>query len=96
MNPRLLTAIAASLILFGCQQTPQTFTEAERTAVEDEIKAARDAYFDAATNLEADVLASYMDPDFIHLSNDSVADVTPEMLEEAWKTLSHVEMNVAF
>jgi len=41
--------VTAAILLIGCQQQTPVFTDVERAAVEAEITAARDAYFDAAT-----------------------------------------------
>ncbi len=88
------SALAATVVLFGCQPQTPTFTEAEEAAVEAEIRAARDAYFDAATNLDAEAMVAFWDEDFIHVSNDVILPLTLEALTEAWKPLSHIEMDI--
>jgi len=88
------SAIAATLVLLACQPQARTFTDAEKAAVEAEIGAARDAYFHAATTFDADAMVAFWDKDFIHVSNDVIAPLTLEVLREAWKPLSHIEMDV--
>jgi hypothetical protein len=83
---------AIAMLFLGCQTEPPAFTDVERAAVAAEIEAARDAYFDAATNFETDALFSFLDEDFFHMSNASIAPITEEMLREAWRPLSHIEM----
>jgi hypothetical protein len=94
MNLKLFTATAATFILLGCQPQTPTFTEKDRTSVVAEIEAVRDAYFVAATHFDADAMVAFWDKDFIHVSNDRVEPVTVEMLREAWKPLSHIELNI--
>ena len=94
MKHVLLTAMTGTLALFGCQSNAPTFTDAERQAVVAEITAARDAYFDAATHFDADAMVAFWDTDFIHVSNAYVQPLTLEVLREAWKPLSHIEMNI--
>jgi len=81
-------------VLLGCQLHAPAFTETERASVVNEIKAARDAYFDAATTLDADAMVAFWDQGFIHLSNASIEPLTGEGLKEAWRPLSHIEMDV--
>ena len=88
------SAMAATVLLMGCQPQAQTFTEAEKAAVQAEIRAARDAYFRAATSFDADAMVSLWDRDVVHVSNEKIAPLTLEALTEAWKPLSHIEMNV--
>jgi len=94
MKPRLLTAMTGILALLGCQSTAPAFTDGERDAVVAEIRAARDAYFDAATSFDADAMVAFWDEDFIHVSNAHVQPLTLEALREAWKPLSHIAMNI--
>jgi hypothetical protein len=94
MNSRLIAGLVVAVPLLGCQRPESVFTEAEKAAVVAEIEAARDAYFHAATTLDADALAPFMDQEFIHLSNSDIAPVTVDMLREAWERLSHIEMDV--
>jgi hypothetical protein len=82
------------VFFFGCQAQEPTFTDTERTAVRNEIKAARDAYFDAATSFNAEAMTAFWDEGFIHVSNARVEPLTREALVEAWKPLSHLEMDV--
>jgi hypothetical protein len=49
----LFAATAAAILLLGCQPQAPTFTDVDKAAVVAEIKAVRDAYFDAAANLDA-------------------------------------------
>jgi ketosteroid isomerase-like protein len=86
--------MAATAVLLGCQPQTATFTEAEKALVEAEIRAARDAYFDAATSLDAEALFAFVDEDFIHVSNEQIAPLTLEAAKEAWKPLSHIEMDI--
>jgi len=90
----ILIPTAAALLLLGCQPPAPTFSGAEKAAVEAEIRAARDAYFDAATTLDADAMVAFWDEDFIHVSNAYVVPLTVEALREGWRRLSHIEMNV--
>lgn len=85
---------AAAILLIGCQQQASVFTDVERAAVEAEITAARDAYFDAATRFDADAMVAFWDEGFVHFSNADFVPLTREMLAEAWVPLSHIEMNV--
>lgn len=94
MARQILIPTAAALLLLGCQPPAPTFSGAEKAAVEAEIRAARDAYFDAATTMDADVLVAFWDEDFIHVSNAYVVPLTLEALREGWGRLSHIEMNV--
>lgn len=94
MKPVLFTAMTATFILLGCQPQAPTFTDDERAAVVAEIGAVRDAYFDAATHFDADALVAYWAPDFIHVSNAYIQPLTVEEMREAWKPLSHIEMDV--
>jgi len=93
MRKPITTWPIAAILLLGCQPEPPAFTEPDRAAVAAEIEAARDAYFDAATNFDVETLVSYMDEDFIHMSNASIAPITEEMLREAWRPLSHIKMD---
>jgi ketosteroid isomerase-like protein len=88
------SALAATVLTLGCRPQAASFTDSERAVVEAEIRAARDAYFEAATSLDADALADFLDPNVIHLSNSDVAPLTTEELREAWRPLSHIEMDV--
>jgi len=88
------SVLAATAVLLGCQPQTATFTEAEEAAVEAEIRVARDAFFDAATSLDAEAMFAFLDEDFIHVSNEQIAPVTLEEATEAWKPLSHVEMDI--
>jgi len=90
----IIIQTAAAILLLGCQPPTPTFSDAEKAAVEAEIRAARDAYFDAATTLDADALVAFWDENFIHVSNAYVVPLTVEALREGWRRLSHVEMNV--
>ena len=89
------SVLAATALLLGCQPQTATFTEADEATVEAEIRAARDAFFDAATSLDADAMVAFLDEDFIHVSNDRIAPITPEVLKEAWKPLSHIELDIS-
>jgi ketosteroid isomerase-like protein len=95
MKPLLVTAIAGTALLLGCQPQAPAFTDAEREAVVAEIRAARDAYFDAATRFDAGAMVAFWDEDFIHVSNAYVQPLTLEALREAWKPLSHIAMNIS-
>ena len=86
--------VTAAILLIGCQQQTPVFTDVERAAVEAEITAARDAYFDAATRLDADAMVAFWDQGFVHFSNADFVPLTREMLAEAWLPLSHIEMDV--
>ena len=86
--------VTAAISLIGCQQQAPVFTDVERAAVEAEISAARDAYFDAATRFDADALVAFWDQGFVHFSNADFVPLTREMLAEAWLPLSHIEMDV--
>jgi hypothetical protein len=94
MKRLLLSGTTAMVLILGCQPQAPAFSDVERAAVEAEIAAARDAFFDAATTLDADALVAYWDQDFIHLSNSDIAPVTKEMLAEAWQPLSHIELDI--
>lgn len=94
MRSLFFTVAAAALLLPGCGRQGTTFTDVERAATVAEIRAARDAYFDAATTLDADALVAFWDEGFIHVSNADVVPLTLEALREGWKPLSHVEMDV--
>jgi len=94
MKQVLFTMAAAAVLLAGCQTQAPPFTEAERASVVAEIMAVRDAYFDAATHFDIDTLAAFWHKDFIHVQNNLEAPVTVEMLREAWKPLSHIEMDI--
>jgi hypothetical protein len=94
MKRLLLVAITAAIQLVGCQTAPPAFTEAERAETVAEIRSARDAYFVAATELDADALVAFWDRDFIHVSNANIVPLTPEVLREAWKPLGHIKMDV--
>ena len=59
-----------------------------------EIRAARDAYFDATTSFDADAAVAYLDEDFIHLSNSEIQPIDGKELARAWTALSHIEMDV--
>ncbi|MGD8361652.1 MAG: DUF4440 domain-containing protein [Gemmatimonadota bacterium] len=96
MKRLFFAGVGVAVLLLGCQSKASTFTDAERAAVAAEIRAARDAYFDAATNFDAPALVAFMDEDFIHLSNSDIAPVQVEELAEAWKPLSHIEMDIHF
>ena len=93
MKQVFFAAAATAFLLLACQSQAPTFTDAERALVAAEIEAARDAYFEAATSLDADAMTAFWDRDFIHVSNASIAPLTCEALKEAWKPLSHLEMN---
>jgi ketosteroid isomerase-like protein len=95
MKPAILTATLATVLLLGCQSQIPSFTDEERASVEAEIKDVRDAYFDAATTFDADAMVAYWDDDFIHVSNAYVQPLTLEGLREAWKPLSHMEMDIS-
>jgi hypothetical protein len=88
------SVVTATILLIACQQQAPVFTEVERAAVEAEITAARDAYFDAATRFDADALVAFWDQGFVHFSNADFVPLTREMLAEAWVPLSHIEMDV--
>lgn len=94
MKPLTIAGAALLVLFLGCQSQAPTFTDAERAAVVAEIKAVRDAYFDAATSLDANAIASFWDPDLLHVSNASIMPLTREELAEAWRPLSHIEMHV--
>ena len=94
MSKLLLAQVAATVLLLGCQPQASTLTDAEKAAVRAEIKAVRDAYFHAATTLDADAMVAFWDEDFIHVSNAYVVPLTLEALREGWKPLSHIEMDV--
>lgn len=82
------------LLLSGCCPETSTFPATERAAVEAEIGAARDAYFEAATTFDADAMVSMWDESFIHLSNGSIVPLTLAGLREAWGPLGHIEMDI--
>ena len=86
--------VTAAILLIGCRQQAPVFTDVERAAVEAEITAARDAYFDAATRFDADAMVAFWDQGFVHFSNADFVPLTREMLVEAWLPLSHIEMDV--
>jgi hypothetical protein len=86
--------LALTLFLLGCQPQTTSFSEADEAAVRDEIEAARDAYFDAATSFDAEAMVAFWDRDFIHVSNDEILPLSLEALTEAWKPLSHIEMDI--
>ena len=90
----LSSAATAAALLTGCQQRAPVFTDVERAAVEAEIAAARDVYFDAATRFDADALVAFWDQGFVHFSNADFVPLTRDMLAEAWVQLSHIEMDV--
>jgi hypothetical protein len=90
----LICVALAAIVLIGCQQQTPAFTGVERAAVEAEIAAARDAYFDAATRFDADAMVAFWDERFVHFSNADFVPLTREMLAEAWLPLSHIEMDV--
>ena len=94
MSKLLFAQAAATVMLLGCQPQAPIFTDAERAAVVAGIRAARDAYFDAATTLDADAMVAFWDEDFIHVSNAYVVPLTLEALREGWRPLSHIEMDV--
>jgi hypothetical protein len=96
MKRLLFVGTAATVVLLGCQPQAATFTDVERAAVAAEIRAARDAYFDAATHFAAETMVAFWDRDFIHVSNAYVAPLTREALAEAWRPLSHIDMNVTY
>jgi ketosteroid isomerase-like protein len=89
-----ITSVLVTAILLGCQPQAPTFTEAEKAAVEAEIRAARDAFFDAATSLDAEAMYAFLDEDFIHVSNEQIAPMTQAAAAEAWEPLSHIELNI--
>ncbi len=91
---RLFTVEFVAALLLGCQSQPVPFQDAERDSVAAEIAAARDAYFDAATSLDADAMVAHWDRDFVHVSNARIAPLTVEALRAAWKPLSHLEMEI--
>ena len=94
MRELYLATMAGMVLLVGCQPTT-AFTEAQRAAVAAEIRAARDAYFDAATvSMDADAMVAMWDKDFIHVSNAYVQPLALEDLREGWKSLSHITMEV--
>jgi hypothetical protein len=95
MKNMLVAGVAAAILLQGCGSQAPIMTDAEETAVVAEITAARDAYFEAATDMDADAMVAFWDEDFIHLSNASILPLTLEALKEAWRPLSHIEMDVA-
>ncbi len=94
MKRLLFAAAATTSLLLGCRSQPLALTAVERTAVEAEIAAARDAYFDAATRLDADALVAFWGRDFIHVSNDRVMPLTVEGLRAAWEPLSHMNLDI--
>jgi ketosteroid isomerase-like protein len=94
MKQLIFAGAALLVLLLGCQSQEPTFTDTERAAVVAEIKAVRDAYFDAATSLDADAIVTFWDPDIFHVSNASIMPLTREELTEAWRPLSHIEMDV--
>ncbi|MGD2123445.1 MAG: nuclear transport factor 2 family protein, partial [Gemmatimonadota bacterium] len=69
-------------------------TVAQKAAVEAEIRAARDAFFDAATSLDAEAMFAFLDEDFIHVSNEQITSMTQASASEAWKPLSHIELDI--
>ena len=89
-----LITLAAAGFLLGCRSSAPVFGDAERSAVEAEIRAARDAYFDAATGLDAETMVAFWDDDFLHVSNAYAQPLTLEGLREAWRPLSHIEMEI--
>jgi ketosteroid isomerase-like protein len=94
MSRLLFAQAAATVLLLGCQPQASDFSDAERAGVVAEIRAVRDAYFDAATTLDADAMVAFWDEGFIHVSNAYVVPLTLEALREGWTPLSHIEMNV--
>lgn len=94
MKRLILAGMVATTLFLGCQPQAPPFTDEERAAVAAEIRAARDAYFDAATHFDADAMAAFLDEDFIHLSNAEIAPIRVEELAEAWRSLSHIDMDI--
>ncbi len=94
MKQRILAIVVPTVLLLGCQPQAPAFTDVEEVAVVAEIAAVRDAYFDAATKLDAEAMVAFWDEGFIHVSNHTVLPLTGEALAEAWKPLSHIEMNI--
>jgi len=94
MRRLILVGMTATILLVGCRTEPPAFTEAERAETVTAIRSARDAYFVAATELDADAMVAFWDQDFIHISNATVAPLTLEVLRESWRPLSHIEMDV--
>jgi len=66
-------SVLVAAVLLGCQPQAETFTEAEAAAVEAEMRAARGAYFHAATSFDAEALFAFLDEDFVHVSNEQIA-----------------------
>lgn len=95
MKQGIFAAVAATALLLGCQAQPLAFTAGEKAEVAAEIAAARDAYFDAATHFDAEAMVAFWAPGFLHLSNAYVAPLTGEELREAWRPLSHIDMNIS-
>jgi hypothetical protein len=96
MKRPFFAGVGVAVLLLGCQPKAPAFTEAERAAVAAEIRAVRDAYFQAATNFDAEALVAFWDKDFIHLSNADIIPLQEGELSEAWKPLSNIEMDIHF
>jgi len=90
-----LAVMMTMALLAGCGPGAADFTDADRAAVAAEIRAARDAYFRAATvTMDADAMVALWDKDFVHVSNAYLQPLTLEDLREGWKTLSHIDMDI--
>lgn len=94
MKRLLLAGSGAVALLLGCRPAAPAFSDDERAAVAAEIRAARDAYFAAATSFDADAMVAFWDKDFIHVSNSEILPLERDQLAEAWKALSHIEMDI--
>jgi hypothetical protein len=95
MRRLAIPTIAAAVLLTGCRRQSTTSESFDEAAVATEIRAARDAYFHAATvSMDADAMVGFWDKDFIHVSNAYVQPLTLEDLRDGWRTLSRIEMNL--
>lgn len=89
-----VVSVSLTAVLCGCQPQPANLTEAEKEAVEAEIRAVRDAFFDAATSLDAEAMFAFLDEDFVHVSNEQITPFSQEAATVAWEPLSHIEMDI--
>jgi len=94
MRESLIATAVATVLLAGCQPQALALTDFDKATVEAEIRAVRDAYFDAATKLDAPAMVAFWDQGFVHVSNARLVPLTAEALAEAWEPLSHIEMDV--
>lgn len=93
MRTRMLTALAAVVLVGGCQQAPsQEMTDGQRSAIAAEVDAAVDGLFAAMNGHDADdVLSRYQDSaDFVYvgctsfrISKDSYAWIVRQYYPQA-------------